>query len=69
MRPAPPSTRLHLLQHQIHHRGRVHAMLAGSSARPPQLDELFMAEEHPRPARPLSNTTEATGRTRSAGPW
>jgi uncharacterized damage-inducible protein DinB len=35
----------HLYQHQIHHRGQAHAMLAGTSVKPPQLDELFMAEE------------------------
>ena len=38
---------LHLFQHQIHHRGQVHAMLAGTSVKPPQLDEFFMAEELP----------------------
>mgnify|MGYP000055284450 CR=1 FL=1 len=32
---------LHLFQHQIHHRGQVHAMLSGTSVRPPQLDEFF----------------------------
>ena len=32
----------HLFQHQIHHRGQVHAMLAGTSVRPPQLDEFFL---------------------------
>lgn len=31
----------HLFQHQIHHRGQVHAMLAGTSVKPPQLDEFF----------------------------
>ena len=36
---------LHLFQHQIHHRGQAHAMLAGSSVRPPQLDEFFMTED------------------------
>jgi len=36
---------LHLFEHQIHHRGQVHAMLAGSRIRPPQLDEFFMAAE------------------------
>lgn len=33
----------HLFQHQIHHRGQVHAMLAGTSVKPPQLDEFFCA--------------------------
>lgn len=32
---------LHLFQHQIHHRGQVHAMLSGTDVAPPQLDEFF----------------------------
>lgn len=32
----------HLFLHQIHHRGQVHAMLAGTSVAPPQLDEYFL---------------------------
>jgi len=41
------ATRLlaHLFQHQIHHRGQAHAMLAGTKVRPPQLDEFFCANE------------------------
>ncbi|MGK6314999.1 DinB family protein [Neorhizobium sp. DT-125] len=35
---------LHLFQHQIHHRGQVHAMLSGTSVLPPQLDEFFLAD-------------------------
>ncbi len=35
----------HLLNHQVHHRGQVHAMLAGSGAAPPQLDEFMMPSE------------------------
>lgn len=35
----------HLFQHQIHHRGQVHAMLAGTPVKPPQLDEFFCAGE------------------------
>lgn len=48
----PPPTSVasileHLFQHQIHHRGQAHAMLAGTSVKPPQLDEFFLAgEEH-----------------------
>jgi uncharacterized damage-inducible protein DinB len=38
---------LHLFQHQIHHRGQAHAMLAGTNVKPPQLDEFFLAEELP----------------------
>ncbi|MTH96598.1 DinB family protein [Roseibium sp. RKSG952] len=42
------NTLLHLFQHQIHHRGQVHAMLSGTSAAPPQLDEFFLAfDRHP----------------------
>ncbi len=44
---------LHLLQHQIHHRGQVHAMLAGTPVPPPQLDEFFLAEELPLRRREL----------------
>lgn len=36
---------LHLFQHQIHHRGQIHAMLSGTSVEPPQLDEFFAADE------------------------
>src|SRR6478736_1385838 len=36
---------LHLFMHQTHHRGQVHAMLAGSSVRPPQLDEFIVADD------------------------
>ena len=32
----------HLFLHQIHHRGQVHAMLSGTSVKPPQLDEFFL---------------------------
>lgn len=35
----------HLFVHQIHHRGQVHAMLAGTSVAPPQLDEFFLVNE------------------------
>jgi uncharacterized damage-inducible protein DinB len=46
----PPPTRVagvleHLFQHQIHHRGQAHAMLAGTGIKPPQLDEFFLAGE------------------------
>jgi uncharacterized damage-inducible protein DinB len=42
-----PMTRLlaHVFQHQIHHRGQAHAMLAGTGVAPPQLDEFFCANE------------------------
>jgi len=32
----------HLFVHDIHHRGQVHAMLSGTSVKPPQLDEFFL---------------------------
>lgn len=35
----------HLFQHQTHHRGQVHAMLAGTSVPPPQLDEFVVADD------------------------
>jgi uncharacterized damage-inducible protein DinB len=35
---------LHLFQHQIHHRGQVHAMLSSTPVSPPQLDEFFPAD-------------------------
>jgi uncharacterized damage-inducible protein DinB len=35
----------HVFEHQIHHRGQVHAMLAGTPVAPPQLDEFFCANE------------------------
>ncbi|MBL0143475.1 MAG: DinB family protein [Betaproteobacteria bacterium] len=35
----------HVFSHQVHHRGQAHAMLAGTSVAPPQLDEFFCANE------------------------
>jgi uncharacterized damage-inducible protein DinB len=35
----------HVFQHQIHHRGQVHAMLSGTSVPPPQLDEFYSSGE------------------------
>lgn len=32
----------HLFIHDLHHRGQVHAMLSGTSVKPPQLDEFFL---------------------------
>jgi uncharacterized damage-inducible protein DinB len=37
----------HLFQHDIHHRGQVHAMLAGIAVAPPQLDEFFLRQDAP----------------------
>ena len=38
---------MHLFQHQIHHRGQAHAMLAETAIKPPQLDEFFAIDEAP----------------------
>lgn len=35
----------HLYQHQIHHRGQVHAMLSSTPVPPPQLDEFYAGSE------------------------
>lgn len=35
----------HLINHQVHHRGQAHAMLAGTAISPPQLDEFLMPSE------------------------
>lgn len=32
----------HLFLHQVHHRGQAHAMLSGTSVKPPQLDEFIL---------------------------
>ncbi len=45
---------LHLFQHQIHHRGQAHAMLAGTMVAPPQLDEFFPAADAPLRAADLA---------------
>jgi uncharacterized damage-inducible protein DinB len=44
---------MHLVQHQIHHRGQAHAMLSSTHIRPPQLDEFFLASETPLRASEL----------------
>ena len=46
---------MHLFQHQIHHRGQAHAMLSGTTTRPPQLDEFFSIEEAPLRASEFNN--------------
>lgn len=42
---------LHLFQHQVHHRGQVHAMLSGTGVEPPQLDEFFLGHEREQALR------------------
>ena len=37
----------HLFMHQTHHRGQVHAMLAGTQVKPPQLDEFILRVDEP----------------------
>ncbi|MFO0682879.1 MAG: DinB family protein [Sandaracinus sp.] len=44
----------HLFEHQIHHRGQIHAMLAGTGVAPPQLDEFFCANDAGLRARELA---------------
>ena len=51
---ARASVLLHLLEHQLHHRGQVHAMLSGTSVAPPQLDEYFLRDDLPPPRRSAS---------------
>lgn len=55
-RPVNPASAVlsHLFVHQIHHRGQVHAMLAGTSVPPPQLDEFFLIEDQPLRAPDLA---------------
>ena len=45
---------MHLFQHQIHHRGQAHDMLAETAVSPPQLDEFFPVEEAPLRAAEFS---------------
>jgi uncharacterized damage-inducible protein DinB len=49
-----PRVLAHLFQHQIHHRGQAHAMLAGTTVKPPQLDEFFLTAEAPLRADELT---------------
>lgn len=43
---------LHLLQHQIHHRGQAHTMIMDAGFAPPQLDEFHIDfERHPDAVR------------------
>jgi uncharacterized damage-inducible protein DinB len=44
----------HLFIHQIHHRGQAHAMLAGTGAAPPPLDEFFLLADAPARERELA---------------
>ena len=42
---------LHLIQHQVHHRGQVHALLTEAGVAPPQLDEFHCAWAQDRERR------------------
>jgi len=44
----------HLFVHQIHHRGQAHAMLAGTTVAPPQLDEFLLATDAPLRTKDLA---------------
>ena len=37
---------LHLMTHQVHHRGQVHDMLSATPVKPPQLDEFIVGDDH-----------------------
>ncbi len=41
---------IHLMMHDVHHRGQIHAMLAGTSVAPPQLDDFFLEFGRTEPA-------------------
>ena len=43
---------LHLVQHQIHHRGQAHAMLSHAGFEPPQLDEFYLEFGRAETAKP-----------------
>ena len=61
----------HLFQHQIHHRGQAHAMLAGTRVKPPPLDEFYCTgEAHLRAAdfAELGFTEERIWGARAAAP-
>jgi uncharacterized damage-inducible protein DinB len=49
---------LHLFQHQVHHRGQVHAMLSGTRVKPPQLDEYYLAEDRRLAEKELAATID-----------
>ena len=61
----------HLFEHQLHHRGQMHAMLAGTRVKPPQLDEFFCANDADLRAEELTalGTSEEAifGRTQPSG--
>ena len=44
---ALPELLIHIALHAVHHRGQAHAMMAGTSVPPPQLDEFICRDEGP----------------------
>ncbi|QBX99443.1 nuclease [Rhodophyticola sp. CCM32] len=48
---------LHLFQHQIHHRGQVHALLSQTGAEPPQLDDFYLVWGRVETAKPYWEDT------------
>ena len=44
---------LHLIQHDIHHRGQVHAMLSDAGVKPPQLDDFYLDDGRVETAKPF----------------
>jgi uncharacterized damage-inducible protein DinB len=63
-----PAVLSHLFIHQIHHRGQVSAMLAGSSIKAPQLDEFFLlSDAAARAADPPEIRAYATSGTAPSG--
>ncbi len=44
---------LHLIQHDIHHRGQVHAMLSEAGVKPPQLDDFYLDDGRVETAKPF----------------
>ena len=53
----------HLFVHDIHHRGQVHAMLSGTSVKPPQLDEFFLDFDLPLRRDEVARLGIETGKT------
>jgi uncharacterized damage-inducible protein DinB len=50
---------LHLVLHQVHHRGQVHAMLSGTRIAPPQLDDFFLRGDRPTALAELAKARAA----------
>lgn len=44
---------LHLIQHDVHHRGQVHGMLSDAGVSPPQLDDFYLEHGRVSSAKPF----------------